>query len=119
MIYVYFLFDIHLGDGYSFKHPQEWEEQGSADVKLVTLVNSSREYKYVEQKFIKAVFSGRPEWANQFNKHTFMVTQVVKTYLKYDKYNVITVFEKREENVRPIKTVVKVIKGFTPFFFLF
>ncbi|XP_076101198.1 protein mono-ADP-ribosyltransferase PARP11-like [Mytilus galloprovincialis] len=56
--------------------PPEWDEQGSENVKLVTLLNSSPEYKSVEQKFLASVFSGRPEWVKQFNKQTFKVTKI-------------------------------------------
>ncbi|CAG2200250.1 PARP10_14_15 [Mytilus edulis] len=62
--------------GGSFEPPPEWDEQGTDSVKLVTLLNTSPEYKSVEQKFINSVFSGRPEWVNQFNKQTFKVTKI-------------------------------------------
>ncbi|CAG2237184.1 PARP10_14_15 [Mytilus edulis] len=50
--------------------------RGSKNVKIVTLHPSSQEYGTVKQKFIQAVFSGRPEWANQFNKQTLKVTKI-------------------------------------------
>ncbi|XP_071171397.1 protein mono-ADP-ribosyltransferase PARP14-like isoform X2 [Mytilus edulis] len=64
------------GDGGTFEPPANWDDQGSENVKLVTLLPTSPEYTTLEQKFIKSVFSGRPEWANQFNKQTLKVTKI-------------------------------------------
>ncbi|XP_052099782.1 protein mono-ADP-ribosyltransferase PARP14-like isoform X2 [Mytilus californianus] len=64
------------GDGGTFEPPVNWDDQGSENVKLVTLLPTSAEYTTLEQKFIQSVFSGRPEWANQFNKQTLKVTKI-------------------------------------------
>lgn len=74
---------IFSGDGGTFEPPVEWDDQGSENVKLVTLLPTSPEYTKLEQKFIQSVFSGRPEWANQFNKQTLKVTKVFIQYMNY------------------------------------
>ncbi|CAG2213601.1 PARP10_14_15 [Mytilus edulis] len=68
--------------------PQEWEDQGSRNLKSFRLLNSSLEYKTVETKFIESVFSGRPEWSAHFNKQTFKVTKIerVQNVSLYDMY---------------------------------
>ncbi|XP_071171386.1 protein mono-ADP-ribosyltransferase PARP14-like [Mytilus edulis] len=67
---------VHQGDGDNYEPPPEWDKQGSDNVKLVTLPNTSLEYKSVEQMFMTSVFNGRPEWVIKFNKRTFRVTKI-------------------------------------------
>ncbi|XP_076101195.1 protein mono-ADP-ribosyltransferase PARP9-like [Mytilus galloprovincialis] len=76
------------GDRGISKWPQEWEDQGTRNLKAFRLLNSSLEYKTVENKFIESVFSGRPEWSAQFNKQTFKVTKIerVQNVSLYDMY---------------------------------
>ncbi|XP_063432102.1 protein mono-ADP-ribosyltransferase PARP14-like isoform X2 [Mytilus trossulus] len=64
------------GDGGTFEPPVHWDDQGSENVKLVTLLPTSPEYTKLEQQFIQSVFSGRSEWANQFNKQSLKVTKI-------------------------------------------
>lgn len=43
------------GDGGTFEPPTLWDDQGSENVKLVTLLPTSVEYTTLEQKFIQSV----------------------------------------------------------------
>lgn len=55
----------------------EWEDQESNNVMVVTLLDTSPEYKIVKQKFLDSVFKGIHERANQLDKQKIKVTQVM------------------------------------------
>ncbi|CAC5406004.1 PARP10_14_15 [Mytilus coruscus] len=64
------------GDGGSFEPPSEWAVQGSDNVKVVTLMNTSQEFKTIEKMFLDSVFGGRKEWVSQFKKQSSKITKI-------------------------------------------
>ncbi|XP_052099855.1 protein mono-ADP-ribosyltransferase PARP15-like [Mytilus californianus] len=64
------------GDAGSFKPPSEWDVLGSDNVKVVTMMNTSQEFKTIEKMFLDSVFGGRKEWVSQFKKQSLKITKI-------------------------------------------
>lgn len=76
------MIEIYLSDDEKiFEPPVNWDDQGTENVKIVSLLPSSTEYTIVEQKFLQSLFSGRQEWVAMLNRRTFRVTKVFEVLL--------------------------------------
>ena len=48
-----------LGDGGAFDPPKEWIDQGTDNVKVVPLTNTTPEYQSIEKRFTDSVKNGK------------------------------------------------------------
>lgn len=76
---------LSAGEGGTFEPPPEWTDQGTDNVKVVTLIKGSPEYLGVEKKFLDSVKTGR------YSKHPEVINKTI-TVTKVSILRILKVF---------------------------